>query len=1419
MYQAFNKILESSSVTCSCYGSLRHEGEMNLVVAKHDVLEVYTLNEEANHALILESVYPMGMSVDAMQTVQFPGHRRDFLVLAFVEAKITVLYWDLEENLLKVKSLHLLEEPSLAGEREPDHEVAPTVHLRIDPGGPGRPAQCLVILVNRRFLFILPFARPVGSLDWGGSSASTVAPEFPLERPGLIDLQADMGLTGIRDIAFVDGYFRPTVMVLHEAEQTWAGRLKLTLGDEGKVVERKSLTMAVSVVSLTLSNGKIDSSNRLIASKLPYNAFALVPLRYEPYGALILGANTILHVSHEQSAYGIHLNAYGEDELTSDPASQAHVTMGVLKDSNNAPISVKPRLVMSLAGAKCVSLPGPELYSFLALASGDVCAIKVSRNKQNGLVSDICIKLLDGMLPLPCVPKPPVSLPSCPAPSTLCCFGRYLFVGSASGDSMLLRRSEDVSTPLAFSKVLTLLNTGPVVDAVLGDSSIDLRDQDDDTEVFPTPSLGAVTSAAPIHLTPTIDRTFAERHATMEIVAATGKGKDGAVCILNRTIKPFTLCSHQMDIAACFALSFAVNQNKGNPNKRKRDEDEKDKADPTCHNYLVITTGGKQTIVMKAGKELAETDTPLLNEQTVFAASLVKDQMVMQITTTQVLVCDTNTKVNCDLFAIPGEQLSPDVTAHQACHEGTTAAILMSNGTVRVAKAYYAKTDEAEEELLQLEMKVPPLPTGPLGFVTAISMCSVAANDPFFFPTADIKETTDTVTLITLAWRTGTVQILDLAKWEVLFTFHGMLGVPDVATTDAPHSNNEEPFLEGIWMGKVDPADSAPHLLFVTSEDFLYSYKAYMYNNTLRWAKVSSGLSAGRRAEGTGPTAKLNELTTKLRTIIENGVLTSVFDVTPQQPRIQAFSNIFGNDGIFVRSCRGGLWGFSERGHLRLHDMSHMAPVHSMTPLNIPCCKTGFALATATGLKIMQLTWHKRMNFKAPWPTRKILLRSSPHKIVFDGQHRTYTLVVSTEHPFKPTKTAFDSEADAFITEMESESKKEVSPDQGIPIPTNGRYELLLYSAFSWKPFTCVALKENEQVLTFTSVQLSKTVDPFAHLRQAMPDMPAAKREVITLQVCGTGFPVSEDIPCRGRIILLRVRVGRTRDDRVLEIEHEVSTKGPVTAITSSESFIFAAVAAKIHVYGYEWNKKKLNLVAWCDVRMYTSSLSFFRKYVLVGDLFNSVQVLRWSEIGHTLTPLARDTNKLPVTSCEFQSERGTLGMICADSYGNISTFYYDPTLSSALLQPFSDIFIDTVINKMIRLRTFLPQTAGDLRMMQPGHQTALLFGTKSGSLCVLQPVSEGTHRDLHWLYSKMITEVEHFAGLHPRSCKKFRGRRIRKPDPKSRKAIVLDVPLISQFLTLPTEVQDHLSNATGFGSRQRAIATMLALKQETSFL
>eukprot|EP01060_Flectonema_neradi_P031544 TRINITY_DN4814_c0_g2_i1.p1 TRINITY_DN4814_c0_g2~~TRINITY_DN4814_c0_g2_i1.p1 ORF type:complete len:1459 (+),score=230.96 TRINITY_DN4814_c0_g2_i1:51-4379(+) len=1442
MYQACTKILESSSVTSTCTGKFLDEITPGLVVVKHDALELYSLPIEGDACGVqLVSVYKVSQAIESVLAVRFPGYDTDCLIIAFAEAKLSVLQWDHPVHKFRIVSLHLLDDPVMTLEKDPSDEVRGRIKLYLDPGSVvgGRSSECVLAFVHQRFLFVLPFARSTdSSLDIMGGANNNLPCEYPLGDAMFVDLHSH-GMKGIPDIAFVDGYYTPAMMILHEDEQSWAGRLKMALGDDGQVIENKTLTMCASVLSITLGAGKIDVSSISIAQKLPYNAHKLVALRTEPYGALVLGVNSICHISkNEQSGYAIHVNNFGRDEFLSDTALQMPFAEGYLKDSSDKRISMytEPgnsstpsiRFILSLANARVI--PVDQDRFFMVLATGEPLFIKV--NRQGTVVSDISFALCEGLAPLSAHPVPSVGkpLPDCPMPSCLSSIGDYIFVGSRLGDSVILNKGPQG----VFTKIATLQNIGPITDISLGDSSVELPEevQLPETEVFPTPSLG-MAAVVPIHLKPTTKKTFQEKHTSMEIVTASGLGKEGSVCVLQRTVKPLTLCNFDVPCEGVFSLHFDFGQ------KRKFNEEtiERPPQNKSHHQCILLSTISSTAMLRTIGDDLVEsTAGPFIrDEQTLFACNLnLSDKnAVCQVTKTSVAVFDDGESFFQHNFVQTGTAF-----IHQACSRGDSVVCFMSDATLQIVKAGYV-TEEGQPPKLHVDIVTPGVPDIlSYGFITAVSIARVSVNDPLF--QQDVKEhkrqeqsdqLTDVLSVVTLS---GHLFLYKIDDWSVIRCFPNILDLPEILTPDGVKAEVTPTTLHvvDLFFGKIDSFDSIPHLLFLTSDDQIHGYKGFCHDG-LRFRKTHHSFGERRTESGGHPTAppKLSCVDQSMELFIKkhdgSDKLSNVFAVTPQQARFTHFKGIMGNEGVFIRSTQGGWWCFSEKMHLRMHPMVKMPCVKSFCSLNTTTCKHGFALATENGVSLMLLTWHKRMNFKSAWPTRKIRIRSSPKFIVFDPTHRTYTLVLSNERPFKPVKTAFDSEADIFLAGATDKLPKEITPADGIPIPTNGRFELQLYSSLSWKPFSSVGtILENEKVLCCLPVSLKKPESNNAsgggygdRDRRRERERSGKSNLTASFQAVGTAFPIAEDIPCRGRILLLRVRVGRTRDDRVLEVEHEISTNGPVTSITSSGGFLFATVAGKIHVYSYDWNKKSLDFVSWSEARMFTSSMTSIKNLILAGDLLQSVQLHRWTESGHQLTPLSKDTNSLSVSCCEFIVDRNTLTVVVFDDNGNISTFSYDPATSQQLLQPLSDMHIGTSTSRALRLHTFHLPAPHESDILRQGNRVALLFGTNEGAIYTLQPVMEHTHRDLHWLSNKMTTEIPHFAGLHPRASRKFRGKRNSKPEQRNRRSHILDMSLVEEFPSLPRDIQESLTASSGLGSCEQVSATIRGVGQEVAYL
>jgi cleavage and polyadenylation specificity factor subunit 1 len=88
-----------------------------------------------------------------------------------------------------------------------------------------------------------------------------------------------------------------------------------------------------------------------------------------------------------------------------------------------------------------------------------------------------------------------------------------------------------------------------------------------------------------------------------------------------------------------------------------------------------------------------------------------------------------------------------------------------------------------------------------------------------------------------------------------------------------------------------------------------------------------------------------------------------------------------------------------------------------------------------------------------------------------------------------------------------------------------------------------------------------------------------------------------------------------------------------------------------------------------------------------------------------------------------------------------------------------------------------------------------LLFGSLDGSIGYISPINESSYRRLSFLQSKMYTQLEHLAGLHPKAFRLF------KPFERTEhnyKRNIIDGELVWQFTQLDKATQNTLSKQIG---------------------
>ncbi|KMS78221.1 hypothetical protein BVRB_034070, partial [Beta vulgaris subsp. vulgaris] len=112
----------------------------------------------------------------------------------------------------------------------------------------------------------------------------------------------------------------------------------------------------------------------------------------------------------------------------------------------------------------------------------------------------------------------------------------------------------------------------------------------------------------------------------------------------------------------------------------------------------------------------------------------------------------------------------------------------------------------------------------------------------------------------------------------------------------------------------------------------------------------------------------------------------------------------------------------------------------------------------------------------------------------------------------------------------------------------------------------------------------------------------------------GTGNIESEEVSCRGRLLLFRVH-DTTPSDKTgagyrYNLAFESKEIGPVSAITAVQGFLCVAVGLRVIMY--RWDTDRLVGCAFYDADFYSVSLQSAKGFILLADIYNSAHLLFW---------------------------------------------------------------------------------------------------------------------------------------------------------------------------------------------------------------
>lgn len=288
--------------------------ETNLIVAGTDNLRVFRLVPDIEGQVIgadrpkmkLEcmATFKLFGEIMGLQKVSLPGSIRDTLLLSFSEAKMSVVEYDPATHDLKTVSLHIFEDEESKSGRVHQYSVP---FLRADPDG-----RCAAMLVYGRKIVILPFKRDASSANVNISSnleasdeeilaqkTSKVLSSYTLDLKSVIHTN---NVDNIIDFQFLHGYNQPTLAILYEPLQTFAGRIAV----------RKD-TCRLDVITLDVK----ERVSAFIWSReiLPFDCVKILPVPKPLGGILVFSVNALFFLNQGIPPYGVSLNSLGDSAM------------------------------------------------------------------------------------------------------------------------------------------------------------------------------------------------------------------------------------------------------------------------------------------------------------------------------------------------------------------------------------------------------------------------------------------------------------------------------------------------------------------------------------------------------------------------------------------------------------------------------------------------------------------------------------------------------------------------------------------------------------------------------------------------------------------------------------------------------------------------------------------------------------------------------------------------------------------------------------------------------------------------------------------------------------------------------------------------------------------------------------------------
>ncbi|KAH9893038.1 CPSF A subunit region-domain-containing protein [Xylariomycetidae sp. FL2044] len=1293
--------------------------------------------------LVLIAEFPLAGTVTGLARIknQTSASDGESLLLSFRDAKLSMIQWDPEKHTIFTTSIHYYEQDDLQASPWAAPLGSYVNFLAADPA-----SRCAALKFGTRSLAIIQFKSPTEDIDmddWdeeldgprpvkelsttlaNGTSSNEETPystSFVLRLPNL-----DPSLIHPVHLAFLHEYREPTFGILSSSTAP------------SSILGRKD---HLSYMVFTLDIQQRASTTILSVDGLPQDLFRVIALPAPVGGALLIGTNELIHVDQSGKTHGVGVNPFAKQTTSFSLVDQSD-------------------LQLRLEGCE-IEILSPETGE-LIMVLNDGNLVLVNFRIDGRTVSGLSLRLVGPEAGGRIVPD---------AATTLSKLGKSsLFVGSDSADSMVIgwmRKQTQVGKKKPRFH-------DPSLGLDLDDEDLeDMEDDDDDLygdDAAPTQQTSDATNGAGgkagelvfrvhdrlVSIAPIRDFTIGQSipadgsphrqdiNSDLGLVCAVGRGRGGAVAIINRNIQPKVISEYQFPEARGFWTMAAQKPIPKSLQSEKGSTSMGADYDTTTHydKYMITSkvdldgyeTSDVYTLAGPGFKPLTGTEFDPAAGFTIEAGTMGKHMRVIQVLKTAVHCYDGD-------FGL--SQIVPMIDEETGAEPRVTSASIADPYILLVrddASIFIAKMDK-NLELEELEKEDDSLSS--TKWATGCLYEDVSSVFSKEERTDKGVTSGDNIVMFLLS-KTGTLHVYALPNLsQPIYVAEGLSYVPPVLSANfaARRGMAKESIREILVADLGDHTSSSPYLIARHDNNDLTIYEPFRIPSDAS-AEVSKALHFQKV-----PNPTLAETPEE---IIDE-------DEQEEQQRflpMRRCENIGGYRTVFLPGYSPSFILKSSKTLPKVIGLQATS-ARAMSPFHVEGCERGFIYTEAKGsTRISQIPVRGATYAEIGMSLRKLPLKADTHSITYHPPSNTYVLGCDRMEPFELPKE--DDYHKEWLAEKDLTFK-----------PTVERGLIKLINPSTWTVIDTIEMEPCETVMCVETLNLE------------VSESTNERKHLITI---GTAVARGEDLPIRGRIIVYDIvsvipEPGRPETNKKLKlVAKEDIPRGAVTALSEigTQGLMLVAQGQKCMVRGLKEDGTLLP-VAFMDMNCYVTAVRELKSagLCLLADAVKGVWFAGYTEEPYRMIPFAKSSTKLEVLTVDFLPDGSELFIIVCDSDGGIHILQYDPDHPKSLqgqLLLHRTTFAATAnppTRSMLLPRTLPPASdyhaqihattnGGPLPSSSspdddiPTSASTILLTSPTGLIATLSPLTEPQYRRLSFLTGQLHSSLPQHAGLNPK--------------------------------------------------------------------